>query len=162
MADDGAGEAVRLLAKDESITAPWPLEAKLNLWMKRNGMMKSSCEGITVKHLLTTSFRDHLPGHLTGKGSIAKIATLLKTISWISVFDYHGEAAFRYSGNLSIIESDDSSNKGKVQEQLPWRPKHMQRQKTDDKACSDGVTWRKMNYRKETGIDQQMYSFSSK
>ena len=128
-------------------------------------MMKSSCEGITVKHLLTTSFRDHLPGHLTGKGSIAKIATLLKTISWISVFDYHGEAAFRYSGNLSIMESDDSSNEGKVQEQLPWRPKLMRREQTDDKASSDGhsentkvaeprkqsVPWRRMRSSQKDG-----------
>ena len=107
-------------------------------------MMKSNCEGITVKHLLTTSFRDHLPGHLTGKGSTAKIATLLKTISWISVYDYHGEAAFRYSGNLSVMESDDSSNEGKVQQQLPQRPKQMRRKQPDDKASdvahSDNIT----------------------
>ena len=115
-----------------------PFEAKLNIWMKRYGMMNSSCEGITVKHLLTTCFRDHLPDHLRGKGSTAKITTLLKTISWISVYDYHGEAAFRYSGNLSVMESDDSSNEGKLQQQLPPSPKQMRREQPDDKASDDG------------------------
>ena len=78
-------------------------------------MMTSSCEGVTVKHLLSTRFRDYLPKHLTGKGSIAKVANLMKEITWISVFDYHGEAAFRYNHKLSVLESADSSNEGKMQ-----------------------------------------------
>ena len=88
--------------------------------MQENGMKKSSCEGVTIKHLLSRGFRDQLPEHLTGKGSIGKIAKLLKKIDWISVFDYEGEAAFRYR-------------------QLPWRPKQMQRQETDEKPSSVGV-----------------------
>ena len=138
-----------------------PFEAKLNIWMKRYGMMNSSCEGITVKHLLTTCFRDHLPDHLRGKGSIAKITALLKKVSWILVYDYHGEAAFCYSDNLFVMKpddqskkrkqqqqlpesqqvdtkSDDNSNKRKQQQQFPPTPKQIRGEKSDDEAFDDG------------------------
>ena len=80
-----------------------PVADKLNLWMKRYGMLEPHCEGITVNHLLTTCFRDHLPDHLRGRGSSAKVKAWLETIGWISVSDYHGEAAFCYSEKVFFV-----------------------------------------------------------